>query len=184
MHLMHRFFSLSLACLAVVSGCRKPAAAPPSPSAPPTLLPGTFINSKGSWWAPHASGSFRLDIDPAKGGLEYRFSTFDEPVPPTGKTGTGGGGPIEFPSWSPDWFIYAEDTGSPKILWFYGSSSRLWYTIIKGKDSDPPSHIAIDQYGKRIEPSRRVPAEVIQRLPANLQKLFSDDRAPVERPPF
>jgi hypothetical protein len=165
-------------------GCRKPVATPAAATAPPTLLPGTFINSPGSWWAGHATGSFRLDITPAKGGLEYRIHTFDEPEPPAGKVGRSGGGPIESPSWSPDWFIYAEDTGNPKILWFYGSSRRLWYVTIKGNYDDPPNHMVIDQHGKRTELGRRVPAEVIQRLPADLQKLFPDGTAPVERPAF
>ena len=165
-------------------GCRKPAATLPPASATPTLLPGTFINSSGSWWARHASGSFRLDINSTKSGLEFRFNSFDEPVPPAGRLGAGGAGPIEFPSWSPDWFIYAEDTGNPKILWFYGSSRRLWCKIIKDKDYDPPTHMVIDQYGKRTDPNRHVPAEVIQRLPSDLQNLFPAVPAPVERPAF
>lgn len=179
MRIAFLFLTLSLA----VIGCRKPATAPSPPSASPTLLPGTFINSPGSWWARHGTGSFRLDINSTKGGLEYRFNTFDEPAPPAGKPGAGGAGPIEFPSWSPDWFIFAEDAGNPKILWFYGSSRRLWYMTIKDKDYDP-THIAIDQYGKRSELGRRVPVEVIERLPDDLQKLFPSGTDPVERPAF
>jgi hypothetical protein len=179
-----RLLLLSLACLAAISGCRKPAPTPPPPPAFPTLLPGTFINSKGSWWARHASGSFRLDINATKNGLEFRFNSFDEPAPPAGQLGIGGAGPIEFPSWSADWFIYAEDTGDPKILWCYGNSRRLWYTTIEDKAYDPPIHTVIDQHGKLTDLSRRVPAEVIQRLPDDLQKLFPAVPAPVERPAF
>jgi hypothetical protein len=174
---------LLLACAAVISGCRKPAASS-APTASPTLLPGTFINSPGSWWTHHASGSFRLDINATKSGFEYRYGLFAEPLPPTGRLGSGGAGPIEFPPWSPDWFFYVEDTGNPKYLWCYGNSRRLWYMTIKGKDYDPPIHTVIDEHGKRSELGRSVPADVIQRLPADLQKLFAAEKAPLERPTF
>jgi hypothetical protein len=175
---------LLLALALATVGCRKPAATPAAASAPPTLLPGTFINSPGSWWAHLASGSFKLDINPTKAGFEYRYGLFDEPQPPAGKLGNGGAGPIEFPSWSPDWFFYAEDTGNPTILWCYGNSRRLWYMTVRDKNSDPPVQTVIDQNGKLSDLGRRVPVEVIQRLPVDLQKLFPAGTAPVERPAF
>lgn len=181
-----RHLLLPLACLAALSGCRKPAstASSPAPAPTPTLLVGTFADAPGSWWAPHGKGSFRLEVKPKGSGLEYSFHSFEEPVPPTGKTGNRGSAPITFPSWSPDWFIYAADTGNPKILWFYGSSRRLWYTTLKDKISDPPVHRVIDEKGKRLKGSKTPPYAVIQRLPADLRKLFPDVEAPVERPAF
>lgn len=179
-----RVLLLPLACLVAFPGCRKPAPTASSPPPAPTLLAGTFVDAPGSWWAPHGSGSFRLEVIPKGSGLEYSFYSFAEPLPPAGKTGNGGSAPITFPPWSSDWFIYAADTGNPKILWFYGSSRRLWYIVIKDRNTDPPTHKVIDEKGKRVAGSKTPPYSVIQRLPTDLQKLFPADLAPVERPAF
>ncbi|MEK7949870.1 hypothetical protein [Luteolibacter soli] len=117
-------------------------------------------------------------------GLEYSYYSFAEPLPPAGKTGNGGSSPITFPPWPSNWFIYAADTGNPKILWFYGNGRQLWYTTIKDRISDSPVHRVIDEKGKRVKDSKTPPYAVIQRLPADLQKLFPDIEPPLERPAF
>ena len=179
-----RLLLLPLACLAALSGCRKPAPAASSPPPVPTLLAGTFVDAPGSWWAPHGKGSFRLEVKPKGSGLEYSFYSFEEPLPPAGKIGNGGSAPITFPPWPSNWFIYAADVGDPKILWFYGNGRHLWYTTLKDRISDPPVHRVIDEKGKRVDGSKTPPYSVIQRLPADLQKLFPADLAPEERPAF
>lgn len=171
---------LSLALI----GCRKASVVASTPAAPPTLVPGLFVNSVGSWWAPHDSGSFRLEVSNPGNGLKYEFKIFKSPGPPAGSNGAGGGSPIEIPPWPPDWFIYVEETGTTKYLWFYGSDRRVWYMTIQGQNYDPETVRVIDQEGKLASGKRRVPADVILRLPPDLQKLFPPVELKNDRPSF
>lgn len=171
---------LILLTLALI-GCRKTPVTT-VPSAPPTLVPGMFVNSAGSWWTPHGTGSFQLKVTGSGNALKYEIWNFPSPGPPTGQNGSGGSAPINIPPWSPDWFIYVEDTGSIIYLWFFGSSNRLWYVAVNGKAADPETVTIIDQQGALVSRSRAVPSDVILRLPPDLRKLFPPVEAEPKRP--
>ena len=152
-------------------GCRKAPVAT-VPAAPPTLVPGLFVNSAGSWWTPHGTGSFQLEVTGAGKAFKYEIADFPAPGPPTGPSRSSGSSPIDIPSWSPDWFIYVEDTGPTVYLWFFGSSNRLWYKAVKDKATDSETVMIIDEKGSLVSRSRPVPGDVIRRLPPDLRKLF------------
>lgn len=162
-------------------GCRKTPVTT-APAAAPTLVPGMFVNSAGSWWTPHGTGSFQLKVTGSGNALKYEIWNFTSPGPPTGQHGSGGSAPINIPPWSPDWFIYVEDTGSIVYLWFFGSSNRLWYVAVNGKAADPKTVGIIDQKGALVSRSRAVPSDVILRLPPDLRKLFPPVEAEPKRP--
>lgn len=177
MRLLTPLIFLTLALI----GCRK-APVTTVPAAPPTLVPGMFVNSAGSWWTPYRTGSFQLKVTGSGNALKYEIATYPAPGPPTGHNGSKGSSPIDIPPWSPDWFIYVEDTGPTVYLWFFGSSNRLWYVAVKDKATDPETVMVIDQKGALVSRSRAVPSDVIPRLPTDLRKLFPPVEAEPKRP--
>ena len=162
-------------------GCRKTPVTT-VPAAAPTLVPGMFVNSAGSWWTPHGTGSFQLKVTGSGNALKYEIADFPLPGPPTGQPGSSGSSPIDIPQWSPDWFIYVEDTRPTVYLWFFGSSNRLWYVAVKGRASGPETVMVIDEKGALVSRSRAVPSDVILRLPPDLQKLLPPVEAVSKRP--
>lgn len=169
----------------VLSGCRKKSAAAPASTTPPTLVSGLFVNSPGNWWAPHGSGSFQLEVSGSGNSLRYKWLLFDTPMPSGGGRGSGGSSPIAIPPWPPDWFIYVEEAGASKHLWFYGSNNRLWFVTIRGRMTEPETVMIIDEKGKLNSRARRqVPADLIPRLPAELQKLFPEIDPSTKQPSF
>jgi hypothetical protein len=177
MRLLTPLIFLTLALI----GCRKVPVAT-VPAAPPTLVPGLFVNSAGSWWSPHGAGSFQLEVTGAGKAFKYEIADFPAPGPPTGPSGSSGSSPIDIPSWSPDWFIYVQDTRPTVYLWFFGSSNRLWYVAVKDKAAYPETVMVIDQKGALVSRSRAVPSDVILRLPPDLRKLFPPVEAEPKRP--
>ena len=177
MRLLTPLIFLTLALI----GCRKVPVAT-VPAAPPTLVPGLFVNSAGSWWTPHGAGSFQLEVTGAGKAFKYEIADFPAPGPPTGPSGSSGSSPIDIPSWSPDWFIYVQDTRPTVYLWFFGSSNRLWYVAVKDKAAYPETVMVIDQKGALVSRSRAVPPDVILRLPPDLRKLFPPVEAEPKRP--
>jgi hypothetical protein len=162
-------------------GCRK-VPVTTVPAAPPTLVPGMFVNSAGSWWTPHRAGTLQLQVTGSGKAFKYEITDFPAPGPPTGPRGSSGSSPIDIPPWSPDWFIYVEDTGPTVYLWFYGSSNRLWYVTFKGQANNPETVMIIDEKGSLVSRSRPVPADVIRRLPPDLRKLFPAAEDAPKRP--
>jgi hypothetical protein len=162
-------------------GCRKTPVIT-APAAAPTLVPGMFVNSAGSWWTPHGTGSFQLKVTGSGNAFNYEITDFPAPGPPTGPRGSSGSSPIDIPPWSPDWFIYVQDTRPTVYLWFFGSSNRLWYVAVKDKAIYPETVRVIDQKGALVSRSRAVPSDVILRLPPDLRKLFPPIEAEPKRP--
>lgn len=176
-----RVSELAIFLTLALIGCRK-VPVTPVPAAAPSLVPGMFVNSAGSWWAPHGTGRFELTVTGSGNALKYETATYPSPGPPTGHNGSKSSSPIDIPPWSPDWFIYIEDTGPTVYLWFYGSSNRLWYVAVKGRANDPETVPMIDEKGALVSRSRAVPADVILRLPPDLRKLFPAVEASPKRP--
>lgn len=169
-----RVVSLTLAVALASTGCRKTVVATP-PAAPPTLVPGMFINAPGSWWGPLGPGSFELSVSGSGKSFNYEGTTFKtRPPSKEGLLGRGGA-PITIPEWPPDWFVYVEETGSRVSLLYYGSGKRLWRRILKPGETEGQNTMIIGEAGK--EPRLRVkdpqlPSAAFHRLPPELQKLL------------
>lgn len=165
---------LTLAIALAATGCRKAVVAT-APAAPPSLVPGMFINAPGSWWGPLGSGSFELSVSGSGKSFNYQGTTF-KTRPPSKEGALGGGGAsITIPDWPPDWFVYVEETGPRVSLLYYGSGKRLWRRTHNPGETEGQDTMIIGEAGK--EPRLRlndpqVPRAAFHRLPQELQKLL------------
>lgn len=126
------------------------------------------IKSQGAWIYREAGAVRSLTVTPSNGRrVHWDFGTYRSgPVRPSGGK-TDAEGKFDLPSPTSPWFIYVESTDR---LWFCDGTAKLSYRIWNS---------TVEQGGDAIldgalkEGSEPVPAEVIQLLPADLQKLFA-----------
>ena len=69
-----RISKLAIVLTFALIGCRK-APVTTAPAAAPSLVPGMFVNSAGSWWTPHGKGSFQLKVSGSGNALKYETAT-------------------------------------------------------------------------------------------------------------
>lgn len=74
------------------------------------------------------------------------------------------------------WFAYIQE---PSRLWFFNGSDELFYSITE--DVIKRGHTVVKE-GKLLPGSPTPPAEVIRRLPVELQKLFPAAGEAARRP--
>jgi hypothetical protein len=144
------------------------------PKLPNTMKPGDLITTPGTYHYEDKVATHDLELAMAGTALSWMISRH-EPLPHGGSTGGSGGGGMQVPEGS-SWFVYLEDPGR---YWFSNGKDRLDYNFREdnGTKSGPSIHD-----GKLIPHSPPVPKEVIQRLPAELQKLLPPVEAPQKQP--
>jgi hypothetical protein len=163
---------LSLALLASTA-CRKTSTTRSSTVATPdTLIPGTFITTSGKFT--HTEGRTIRSLDVTQSGrslsLDYRYL---EEMPSGGTSGSTSTNRGSISSPTDPWFIYVE---SPERFWLFDGKSVL--RTFHPEDTTGP----VISSGKVDRSDAKVPAEVILRLPAELQKLLPPVVPPVKRP--
>jgi hypothetical protein len=172
-----------LACLLVcipVTGCRRvvtsSASSSTSPSAPNTLVEGTFITGDGNWHNRQGNTARELTVNHNGNNVSWNLNLATY-MPNGGRSSGGSGSSMQVPSGGGAWFIYVE---SPDRLWFFNGKDQLVLQQASGYNTEPLT--AISRGKLESEAAGQVPAELIPRLPADLQALFPMPSAPVVRP--
>src|SRR5690606_251021 len=98
---------------------------------------------------------------------------------PGGSSSGGYGNSIPLPAAATAWFIFVE---SPDRLWFFNGSSKLTFHHSDTGSGVSSGPAIVD--GKLRPDSPPIPAELLPRLPAELQKLIPTEPPPVELPSF
>jgi hypothetical protein len=163
-------------CLATV-GCSKHSVTIHRPSVPNTLVAGTFISASGKFTHSDATITRELTVTPGPKDLTWHLSRTE--YRPGGSSSGGYGNSMPLPAPAMAWFIFVE---SPDRLWFFNGSNKLSYHLSetgRGVSSGPA---IVD--GKVRPESPPIPAALLPRLPAELQKLIPAEPPPVERPSF
>ena len=173
-----RLFLLLLLIAFPASGCRKHVVIKPAPAPENTLVDGTFITSAGSWFCSDRNTTATLRVDVSTDKIEWHYDYAKRnrsgSSGSSGSSGTGSqmslGGPAA------PWFIYVE---TPDSLWFSDGVNNLTHAISTHGVLKWNQVISIGQ----LEPDReRIPAEIIPRLSAELQKLLPPGEDTHERP--
>ncbi|WP_367874345.1 hypothetical protein [Luteolibacter sp. Populi] len=133
--------------------------APPAPG-PNTMSPGTFIENPGV--RRFSDKDLEATLKTAIHGSELHWSIEFVRNPPPGKGSTGPAGILSMVSPAAAWFIYMEGAES---YWFFNGSGGL------EKSQGSVSSLVSIRDGKVVT-SLAPPAEVIRRLPLDLQMLY------------
>ena len=172
-HFLRLLLCLSLALLASTA-CRKTSTTGSSATATPdTLIPGSFITTSGTFTHTGGMTTRSLDITRSSGrslSLSYRYL---EEMPSGGTSGSTSTNHTSISSPSDPWFIYVE---SPERFWLFDGKSVLRTFHPEGTTGPVISS------GKLDRSDANVPADVILRLPAELQKLLPSVEPLVKRP--
>jgi hypothetical protein len=179
---LHRSKAMSsllrlLLCLSLVlvaaTACRKTSTTASSTvAAPDTLIPGTFITTSGSFTRTEGRTIHTLDViqSGTSLSLDYRYR---EEMPSGGTSGSSSANGSSISSPTDPWFIYVE---SPERFWLFDGKSELRTFHPEGTTGPVISSGNLDRS------DATVPAEVILRLPAELQKLLPPVEPPAKRP--
>lgn len=176
---MHPILLASLLLCTLLGGCTRRVVTYSSASSvttPNTLVAGTFITGSGSWTHRQGSIGQELEVHASSSDVvwSYNFSSFT----PHGSSSSGSTGtskPIADKGKAP-WFIYVE---SPDRFWFFDGKTEL--TLQQSNGSNLSDSRVISK-GKLLEEAEQVPADLIPRLPADMQALLPKPADPAKRP--
>jgi hypothetical protein len=140
--------------------------------APDTLIPGSFITASGTFNHFERMTIHTLDVTQSGTSLslDYRYR---EEMPSGGTSGSTSSNRSSISSPTGPWFIYVE---SPERFWLFDGKSVLRTFHPEGTTGP------VISAGKVGRSDAMVPAEVILRLPAEMQKLLPPVEPPVKRP--
>lgn len=150
---------LAMACAA--SGCRRHRVThPPAAVAlPDSLVAGTFITADGSW--SHSDRGITRELTVARTGNEIAWTDLYTPS----ASGTVDGS-FTLNSSADPWFVYVESTDR---VWIFDGSGNLQSRTIAGPSMETREVISEGKYDTEGDP---IPAGLVQRLPAVLQKML------------
>ena len=133
---------------------------------------GMFIDKPGLYRFAHKRDCYELKL--SFRGTELRWESSYSELAPGGSSMGGGsaGSGMRLKATTDPWFVFVE---SPGNYWICDGSDQLEYDLNeRSKGTGGP---AISR-GEVLDGSPRPPAEVIARLPANLQKLYPPEQSP------
>lgn len=172
-----RALVLLLLASALLPACSKRTMViPPPATMANTMSAGMFIDSPGSYHFGDRSGTFDLDVTESGQDIGWTTSSSRPLSHVGGSIGGSGGGGMQIQAVGDPWFIFVE---SPGRYWMCDGSQRLDYYLSDehGSNSGP----AVDG-GKLLGAAPKPPAELILRLPAEIQKLFPPVEPQQKRP--
>lgn len=138
---------------------------PHAPSAPNTLIPGTSVDTIGTYAYSDAKVSSKLNLSGSGTAIHWIFE-ISRPLPGGGSSGGSSAGAMSLTTAGDPWFVHAE---SPVRMWFFDGTRTLSYSL--NDEHGGHGGQAIFE-GKLQHSDHKVPDEVIRKLPGELQKLF------------
>jgi hypothetical protein len=163
---MRAFLAVLLSCLAT-SACNprrhRTTYTPPSVSVPSTLISGNFITTSGSYTHGDSNVTHELELNHAGRAVHWSHSVSLHS--PSTSGGGSSSSSMSLSSPTDPWFVFVE---VPERLWFFNGKDTLFCRLTEGASTRAVEAIS----GGVLDPaSEPIPAEVVSRLPAELQKI-------------
>jgi len=135
---------------------------------PDTLIPGTVINSAGSWSASTSKGSTKLDVSVNGTSINWTIFT-EEKLGKFGSSGGTSGSGMSLSSPTDPWFVFVE---SPSRLWMFDGENDLSYRFQSNGGGSGGGQGIVIVNGTLLPGGPPVPRDLVLQLPPGLQKLF------------
>lgn len=175
--LLRLLLCLSLALLASTA-CRKTSTTRSStPATPDTLIPGTFINSPGTYHGREGRYTRTIKLSPAGTQMGWTLTTEVTGTREATESNTSSSF-LALSSPADPWFVYVE---SPGRLWLCDGHANLYANFIRS-DGEDENHQLVNM--GRLSPVDQlpVPKPVFDRLPESIRRILPVPETPVVKP--
>lgn len=175
---MHPILLASLLLCSLLTGCTRRVVTSYSTtvSGPNTLVAGTFITSGGNWTHREGNIGQGLQVNVSSVNVTWTYSHTTYLSNGASTSGSSGTSRSIVNTGATPWFLYVE---APDRLWFFDGANNLALQEGRGSSLDETRVIS---GGKLQDEAIQVPADLIPRLPEELQKLIPKPKAPASRP--